>query len=384
MTTHGVHKRTLWAVTLALTVYSVGQGLTYPLLAVLLDKAGLTALEIGLSAAMTPLGIVVSAGFVNGFAKRFGRGTLLITAILVTLTSIIALGVLSASWWWPVRFVQGCAINAVYIVAETTVNRLSPKASRGRILAAYTAITTIGYSLGPLALSLTGAEGPRPFLILTALLIASAAFVVLCRDKLDGSVGGRESPISMFVFVRAAPVLVLANGAAAFADTIAVNLLPIYGLSVGLSESSAVAAVSVLLLGGILLQYPAGMLSDKVRPLSVMFISCIGALVGLYLMVASGGRAFPFLAACFVFGGACLALQTAVLHELGDRFEGGMLAAGNAAFAALWGGLTVSGIPLSGFFMDEIGPSGVFLVPASLFAGTALMVAFSLARRRIE
>jgi hypothetical protein len=43
------------------TVFAVAQGLTYPLLSFILERQGTTPALIGLSAAMTPLGFIVSA-----------------------------------------------------------------------------------------------------------------------------------------------------------------------------------------------------------------------------------------------------------------------------------------------------------------------------------
>jgi hypothetical protein len=42
------------------TVFAVAQGLTYPLLSFILERQGTTSGLIGLSAAMTPLGFIVS------------------------------------------------------------------------------------------------------------------------------------------------------------------------------------------------------------------------------------------------------------------------------------------------------------------------------------
>ena len=56
------------------TVFAVAQGLTYPLLSFILERQGTTPGLIGLSAAMTPLGFVVSAPFDSGAGAARGRG----------------------------------------------------------------------------------------------------------------------------------------------------------------------------------------------------------------------------------------------------------------------------------------------------------------------
>ena len=43
------------------TVFAVAQGLTYPLLSFILERQGTPSSLIGLSAAMTPLGFIISS-----------------------------------------------------------------------------------------------------------------------------------------------------------------------------------------------------------------------------------------------------------------------------------------------------------------------------------
>ena len=56
------------------SVFVIAQGLSYPLLSFILERQGTSPALIGLSAAMTPLGIIVSAPFIPPLAKRFGPG----------------------------------------------------------------------------------------------------------------------------------------------------------------------------------------------------------------------------------------------------------------------------------------------------------------------
>lgn len=56
------------------TVFAVAQGLTYPLLSFILERQGTTSALIGLSAAMTPLGFILSAPFIPALSRRVGGG----------------------------------------------------------------------------------------------------------------------------------------------------------------------------------------------------------------------------------------------------------------------------------------------------------------------
>ena len=54
------------------TVFAVAQGLTYPLLSFILERQGTASGLIGLSAAMTPLGFIISAPVIPALSRRVG------------------------------------------------------------------------------------------------------------------------------------------------------------------------------------------------------------------------------------------------------------------------------------------------------------------------
>lgn len=81
------------------------------------------------------------------------------------------------------------------------------------------------------------------------------------------------------------------------------------------------------------------------------------------------------MALAFVWGGAVLGVQTVALAELGRRYSGGMLLAGNATLALMWGLTGVVGIPVTGYAMDWFGPYGLLLVVGGVFAVSTLAFA---------
>ncbi|TIT52535.1 MAG: MFS transporter, partial [Mesorhizobium sp.] len=72
-TTSSRQDRMPWAamagIIATVTVFALAQGLTYPLLSFILERQGTTSGLIGLSAAMTPLGFIVSAPFVPALER---------------------------------------------------------------------------------------------------------------------------------------------------------------------------------------------------------------------------------------------------------------------------------------------------------------------------
>ena len=69
--------------------------------------------------------------------------------------------------------------------------------------------------------------------------------------------------------------------------------------------------------------------------------------------------------------------STPALVELGNRFRGSLLVAGNSAFALMWGIGGIVGPPLAGSSMQAAGPVGLVGVIAGL---SLVLVAFALWR----
>ena len=67
------------------------------------------------------------------------------------------------------------------------------------------------------------------------------------------------------------------------------------------------------------------------------------------------------------------------LIQLGERFAGQVLIAGNAAFAFVWGIGGIVGAPTTGLAMDLVGHQGM---PASLGLVCGLLAAFLIWERR--
>ena len=93
-----------------------------------------------------------------------------------------------------------------------------------------------------------------------------------------------------FTFV--APLLALACFVVAFQDLAITSLMPVYGLRVGMSESSATLMLFFGVAGGALLQFPIGWAADKLGAKRLLvacsFVGLIGTLVWPFVLTCLG------------------------------------------------------------------------------------------------
>ena len=142
------------------SVFALAQGLTYPLLSFILERQGTTPGLIGLSAAMTPLGFIVSAPLIPALARRVGAARLAVLCALLAALTLAAIGLVQdVRAWMPLRLLLGVFANPLYVISETWLIALTPAARRGRILGLYSSVVSGGFAIGPLSLGLAGTAG---------------------------------------------------------------------------------------------------------------------------------------------------------------------------------------------------------------------------------
>ena len=360
-------------------LFGVSQGLSYPLFSLILERQGVDPALIGLNSAMMPLGLIIAAPLLPLATRRFGSAATAMASTLALAAMVAGVGAVQQLWvWFPGRFVIGMAICGLYVTSETWINMLVEPGRRGRILGIFTSVLAFGFACGPFILVETGSVGWPPFLALIAIVLGTTLLIGAVYRRLP-NVGAMPGG-SIRAFLPLAPALLFIVLAVAAYDQGVLSLFPIYGSAKGLGERDVALAITLWASGNILFQIPIGWLSDTWSRRGTGVLLCALTIAGAAaLPFAIGSRAllWPLL---FVWGPASYGVYTVALIELGTRFSGAPLLAGNSAFAVMWGLGGMTGPPLFGVLMDRVGPEGL---PAGLILVYAALIV-TLMRRRAE
>lgn len=361
------------------SVFAIAQGLSYPLLSFILQRQGVSPAMIGLSAAMTPIGFIVSSPLIPWLANRFGAGRVALTCSVLSAIVLALIGWTQDVYlWFPLRFLVGVVTNPLYVLSEIWVIALAPPARRGRVMGIYSTIISAGFAAGPLCLLAVGTEGWPPFLVgIGAFLFCGALLAVVVRRLPRINEAGDN--VSVLGFMPLAWLLLSAVVVAAGFEQAVLALLPVYGIHHGIPEAGMSALLSVMIAGNIAMQVPLGLLAEKLTARLVRFVCLLMTILGCLLLpiLIETPLIYPCL---FVWGAVSYGIYTMSIIELGERFSGSALVAGNAAFSLMWG---VGGIvvpPLTGSVMDVIGAQGL---PVALGGICALLAVATVFRRRV-
>lgn len=360
------------------SVFALAQGLTYPLLSFILERQRTTPALIGLSAAMTPLGFIVSAPFIPALAQRVGGARLAILCALLAAFALAAIGfVQDVRAWMPLRFLLGVFANPLYVVSETWLIALTPAARRGRILGLYSSVVSGGFAIGPLSLGLVGTAGWAPFLVgIIAFVLCSLIVLAVARRLPDTPQEGEATSIGGIFAI--APLLLFAVFTAAAFEQTFVSLFAVYGAALGSGEARIAALITVFIAGNAVLQVVLGRIAERCGATRTM-LACALAALFFCLLLPQTFAAWPVWPLLFVWGGVSFGIYTMALIELCERFTGQALIAGNAAFALVWGIGGMAGSPATGLAMQLIGHQGL---PASLGLLCFMLALLLMLRRR--
>ena len=273
----------------AIGVFCFTIGLSYPLLALILEDMGTSSSLIGFNAAMGPIGIILTAPLIPSLARRFGAWFFCFIGFCISALALLLLGLFrDVMIWFGLRFLLGVAINVIFIVSETWINQLAEPHTRGRTIGLYNTIAAAGFALGPLTLAVIGFSGWLPFLIGVSGILIALPVLVYAKKHLP-QFDGREYS-SVISFLSLAPLLLLAVVSAALFDQTALTLLPIYGLQHSLGEATVSFMLAVLIVGNVVLQIPIGWLADRIsRRILLVSLACGAVAASLLLPGLIGG-----------------------------------------------------------------------------------------------
>ncbi len=370
--------RNLVAACGAITVFGLAFGMTYPLLSLILESRGVSADMIGINSAMMPIGVLLFSSVIPVASARFGSRNVAIAAALSSAALTISFKVFDdLAAWFVIRLLMGMSISTLFVLSEAWIVRFASRAQRGRVVAIYGSVLSASFGAGPALISWIGIEGWTPFAVGALVLLAGVAPLALVRDEPTAEPEGTRAS-GLFDFAAKAPLLLAAVGVFAIFDAATLSLLPVYGIRGGLEVATASMALSALILGNIVLQFPIGYLADRYSRRGVLALCAL--VTGSTLLLLPGAMAtfwmWPLLVLC---GAAGYGVYTVALAELGDRFSGRDLVTGSSAFAVMWGCGALVGSVSGGWAMHGFGPHGLPLYLAVIYLAFMAVVAY---RRR--
>ena len=329
-----------------------------PLISLTLESRGFAEALIGLNSAIGAVGVVCFAPLAPKIFARYGAG------VSLSVCSVLFIGAIALfPWfdsyyaWMVLRFGIGAGIAMPWILTETWINQITTQKLRGRIMAIHATTIAAGFTVGPIMLAVIGTEGSSPFYFCALVLIGAMSPLLFIQRWFSRIPTHGKVRLSGILLL--APTIFAAAFVAGALDTTVFSLLPVWGLRIGLPEAQAVTMLSVFIAENLLLQVPIGWLGDRYGRRRAMILCGCVATLGAFGTSQLTSHWYPMLSVMFIWGGFGWALYSLALAMMGERFNGGALAAANAAFVMAFEIANITAPPSAGYIMDKMGPNGL-------------------------
>jgi len=369
---------TLAALIGCLSIYGITISLFTPLLSLILEARGVSSTLIGGLAMAAPAGIIIGSFAVPWALRNLEGRSLLLGGVAFEIVLIFALmSTQSIIAWFAIRFLGGLVGSVLLVVTETWIIEITPRVHHGRVMGFYNTTLALSFALGPLMLSMTGTQGTLPFLAGIGLMVLAGFPLLWAGCYVPNSSDNPGFGVVSFAFV--APLLALACFVVAFKELATTSLMPVYGLRIGMSESSATLMLFFGAAGGALLQFPIGWAADHFNPRKVLIACALAGLAGAAAWPFVVGVPFLLWTTLFLWWGLFAGIYTVAMILAGQWFKGVELATAMAAFGVFWGVGAFVGPMVGGASMDLWNPYGLpltLVIVAGLFFVISLFTRF--------
>jgi MFS family permease len=369
-----------WPLLMGVMLLMVGNGMQGSLLGIRGAIEGFRTVEISIVISSYFVGFLAGSLMVPGMIRRVGH-----VRVFSALGSVISAGLVlypvAPEWflWSVLRVVIGFSFCGVYITAESWLNQLSTNETRGQALSAYMIVQMIGIITAQFLLNVANPDGFVLFVIPSVLV--SLAFIPILLTDIPTPKFETTKRLGFRALWRISPLgcvgMLMTGGifAAMF------GMASVWGAQVGLSVRQISIFVGAMYVGGLLLQYPIGWLSDRNdRRRLILWLSALAGVV----MLLAGLVDLPFalnLAVAMVLGGITNPLYSLLIAYTNDFLARDEMAAASSGMLFLNGLGAIVGPLVTGWIMTQIGPGGFFLFIAANFAGLAAYALWRMSRR---
>jgi len=358
-----------------------GNGLQGTYIALKGTAEGFTPSTIGMVGAGYSIGFAIGCIYVTRLLRAIGHiRTFSAMASVAAVAAIFMSMVIDPVFWFAMRFVTGIAVASLFATVESWINAKVTNENRARTLSIYRFVDLGSVTVAQYIIPTVGIEGPIIFNIIAIALTLSLVPI---------SVADKSSPappetmtFDLKAVWRISPLAVVGVIAIGLSMAAFRNIGPIYAEEIGMSITSIATFMSAGIIGGVVLQYPLGVYSDKLDRRRVIVWTTIGSIItGAYLSFGAGSNETANIVSVFLFGAFSMPLYSLCSAHGNDYAKEGEHALVSAGLLFYWSIGATIGPLLASILLQYVGPRAFFAYTSFIFLGFLI---FTLMRMRVR
>lgn len=353
--------RSIASLLAAVGLLMLGSATLGTLVSVRLAEAGSSAIAIGLVTAAYYAGLTAGSLQAHRIVLRVGHiRAFSAFASAFSAAALLHVMALELPVWAVLRLLEGFCMAGLYICIESWLNDRATPQTRGQVLSLYMVTLYAGMGIGQQLLNLPDPNGTLRFVTISILLSVALIPVALTRSPAP-----TLPDIRSFGFARlyqASPLGVAAAFIGGAVSGAIYGLAPVFGARSDFGLAGTALFMTVIIFGGVVLQWPLGKLSDRFdRRTVIIGISAALTLISLAMIAAAGlGGQAMLLTITLLFGGLSFTLYPLAVAHTNDHIDkADLVAASGGLILANSAGATIGPL-MASLVMSGIGPSGLF------------------------
>ncbi len=358
-----------------------GNGLQGTLIALRGAQEGFTPAIIGIMGTAYFGGFLLGCLAITAIMKSVGhvRSFAALAAIASAGTLMLIL-VIDPIMWSAIRFATGFCFAGLFTIMESWLNSGVNNEDRARVLAIYRMVDIGSVTGAQFLIPVFGADGFTIFAIMSIMITLSLVPV---------SLGDRSNPappedvkLDLGRAWRISPLAAIGCIAVGVTNSAFRTMSPVYAEQIGMSVADVVTFVSVGIIGGAIIQYPLGYLSDRWDRRMVLLVTTGCAMVAaLALAFLAGANPLANFVIVFIFGSFAMPLYSLSAAHANDRADKGEFVLVNAALMLFYSFGAIGGPLIASTVMQRLGPSWLFVFSAVVYAVFILIILYRMGAR---
>jgi MFS family permease len=369
-----------WPLLMGVMLLMVGNGMQGTLLGIRGTIEGFSTFELSIVMSAYFAGFLLGSLTVPDMIRRVGH-VRVFAALGSAISAVLVVYPVAPDWtvWAALRVLIGFSFCGVYITAESWLNNTATNETRGQALSAYMIVQMIGIISAQILMNVASPESFTLFVIPSVLV--SLAFMPILLTVTQTPTFETNKRLSFPKLWRISPLgcigMLLTGGifSAMF------GMASVWGAKSGLSVQQISIFVGAMYVGGLILQYPIGWLSDRRDRRGLILWLAAAASVVMALATVFPVHFIGLIVVAMLLGGIANPLYSLLIAYTNDFLTKDDMASASSGMLFLNGLGAIFGPLLTGWLMEGIGPRGFFLFIGLNFLGLALYAAWRMTRR---
>lgn len=302
---------------IGLSVLLMSVGLQNAVVGLRARAEGFGSLEIGAVMSLYYVGFLAGSRRAPADLQRVGHVRVFAALASIASASVLLHPVLiHPIAWAALRALNGYCISGLYVTAESWLNAESNNSIRGTVLSAYLVVIGVGLSAGQLAINFADVAGPNLFVL--ASVLSSVSLLPLVLTPTPGPRFVEPDRLPLRRVAAMVPLGVFGCFVSGVTQGAIFGLGAVYGDRIGLRISEISVLLTLLTVGGVVLQFPIGVLSDRIDRRSVIAATGAAAAAFALLLIPVVGPGWDLWVLAFFLGGLSLPLYSLAAAHAND------------------------------------------------------------------